>query len=318
MAAFSKGLTAVVGGVYAYLQPDGGWGYSNAGLVVSGGEALVVDTLMDIDSAAEMLAEMGTAVTGLNVTTVVNTHAHPDHTAGNLHFPDAEIIASTSTRDEMSRMLAGQDPIAQVLANWAECGEAGAFLHDVMGGFNFDPTRQVLPSRTFDREITLDVGGTEVVLYVVGPAHTAGDVVVHLPEQRVLFTGDVMFHQVHPMIGAVPVTALRSACQRLAALDALVVVPGHGPITDTVGLDSYIGFLDWIEAEVGRRFDRGMSFHEAALDIPIDTHGQWADPERIVITTANLYRDLGAEPTPMAEVMGLAGRYRRARAGSSI
>ena len=67
-------------------------------------------------------------------------------------------------------------------------------------------------------------------LLEVGPAHTAGDVVVHLPDEGVVFTGDILFHGGHPIVWAGPISNWIAACERILALEPVVVVPGHGPL----------------------------------------------------------------------------------------
>ena len=96
---FSKGLHDLGNGTWAYLQPDGGWGWSNAGLIVDGEESLLVDTLFDMHLTDEMLTSMRDAagVGGADIGTVVNTHANGDHTHGNGCCPTAEIVASKAS-----------------------------------------------------------------------------------------------------------------------------------------------------------------------------------------------------------------------------
>ncbi len=91
---YTKGLHDLGNGCYAYLQPDGTWGYSNSGLVVDGGEALLVDTLMDLKLTREMLDRMRAAVpVSEKIGTLVNTHSNPDHTNGNQLVTGAQIIS---------------------------------------------------------------------------------------------------------------------------------------------------------------------------------------------------------------------------------
>ena len=88
--------------VWAYLQPDGSWGWSNAGLIVDGDHTLLVDTLFDLKLTAEMLTEMRRSVpAAAHISTLVNTHANGDHTFGNQLVEGAEIVATKATFDEM-------------------------------------------------------------------------------------------------------------------------------------------------------------------------------------------------------------------------
>src|SRR3974390_2234705 len=99
---YQKGLTEVADGVWAYLQPDGGWGWSNAGLIVDGDQSLLVDTLFDMKLTREMLSAISdaTGLTGSDIGTLVNTHANGDHTYGNACCSNAEIIASAASAAE--------------------------------------------------------------------------------------------------------------------------------------------------------------------------------------------------------------------------
>ncbi|MYE83146.1 MAG: MBL fold metallo-hydrolase, partial [Gammaproteobacteria bacterium] len=100
---FEHGLHDLGSGGYAWIQPDGGWGWSNAGLIVSEGEALLVDTLFDVPLTAEMLKAMRAAEPAANdIGTLVNTHANGDHCNGNELVADAEIISSQATADELA------------------------------------------------------------------------------------------------------------------------------------------------------------------------------------------------------------------------
>ena len=131
MAGYRKGLVDLGSGIYAYLQPDGGWGWSNAGLIRDGDAALLIDTLFDETLTADMLDTMRDA-TGLgagDIGTVVNTHANGDHTHGNALLPDAEIIASEASAREMEAFSPAM--LAQLTADGAAGLPAGLNREDV-------------------------------------------------------------------------------------------------------------------------------------------------------------------------------------------
>ena len=99
---YTKGLHDLGNGCLAYLQPDGGWGWSNAGLIVDGQENLLVDTLFDLKLTREMLDEMRDKVpSARKIKTLVNTHANGDHTFGNQLVAGADIITTEQTAKEM-------------------------------------------------------------------------------------------------------------------------------------------------------------------------------------------------------------------------
>ena len=99
---YTKGLHELGAGNYAYLVPDGSWGWSNAGLVTDAGQTLLVDTLFDLRLTGEMLAAMRRAVpAAAGIGALVNTHANGDHTFGNQMVEGARIIASKAAAEDM-------------------------------------------------------------------------------------------------------------------------------------------------------------------------------------------------------------------------
>ena len=127
---FTKGLHDLGNGCYAWLQPDGSWGYSNAGLIVDGEETLLVDTLFDLKLTREMLAGMRKAVPQASrIGTVFNTHGNGDHTFGNQLVKDARIVATHGTLADMEHRPPEQLH-AMMTKNWRALGEAGAFMYE--------------------------------------------------------------------------------------------------------------------------------------------------------------------------------------------
>src|SRR3954470_18232400 len=103
--SYSRGLQEVGQDLYAYFQPDGSWGWSNAGLIVDGEASLLVDTLFDLKLTQEMLDTMRRSVpAAAHIDLVVNTHANGDHCYGNQLVADAQIIASKHTAEEMTEL----------------------------------------------------------------------------------------------------------------------------------------------------------------------------------------------------------------------
>jgi glyoxylase-like metal-dependent hydrolase (beta-lactamase superfamily II) len=302
---YTKGLHEVGDGVWAYLQPDGGWGWSNAGLITgSDGSSLLVDTLFDLRLTADMLEAMrATTPAATHIATVVNTHANGDHCYGNALLGDAEIIATARCAEEMQ--LLPPSAMATMLRSADALGPAGPFLQRIFSPFSFDDVPLAAPTRTFDEQLDVQLGDRTVSLIGVGPAHTGGDAVVHLPDAGIVFTGDILFHGGHPIVWAGPVSHWIAACDRVLALQPTVVVPGHGPLASPsalVDLKEYFGLLT-VEARL--RFDAGMTPLEAARDIDLGPYGGWSEAERIVANVHALYRDFGsALPSDALTLMG--------------
>jgi cyclase len=316
---YRKGLLDVGNGCYAYLQPDGSWGWSNAGLVVDSGQSLLVDTLFDIKLTGEMLAAMRRAEpkAAARIDAVVNTHSNGDHYFGNELVADAEIIASKACDEEMRRDEAA-NLRAKLMRDATQLGDAGKFIAEIFAPFNFEGLKPALPTRTFETELTWEVGNKTVRMINVGPAHTGGDVIVHLPDDRIVYTGDILFIGGHPLIWAGPVGNWIKACDLIMAMDVEVIVPGHGPITEKRGVAAVKSYLDYIATEARKRYDAGMSAFEAAMDIPLTRFSSWTDGERIVANVVALYREFSNSvnrPTivELFDMMAKIRKNRRAR-----
>jgi cyclase len=284
----------VADGVWAYLQPDGGWGWSNAGLITAGDRSLLVDTLFDLKLTAEMLDAMRrTTSAAKNIDVLVNTHANGDHWYGNTLIEGAEIVASVSAAAEMLELP--PDRFAQLMRAAPSMGETGAFLAQTFGAFHFEGIDVAFPNRTFTGELELAVGDRRVNLLEVGPAHTAGDVIVHLPDDGVIFTGDILFHGGHPIVWAGPVSNWIAACDRILDLEPDVVVPGHGPLAVPDAVADLKGYFEYLSVEARLRFDLGMSAADAARDIDLGPYSGWSEDERVIVNVGCLYREFGAE-----------------------
>lgn len=276
--AFTKGWGRLGNGQFAYLQPSGTWGYSNAGLVVDGDQALLVDTLFDERLTAEMLDAMPdvAGVGVVDIGTLVNTHANGDHTYGNNLVADAVIIASEASAHGM-RVEDAPEHIAAIMKRTGSLGELGIYLDAIFGPFDFDGVTQRLPDQTFTGERRLRVGDKDVHLIEVGPAHTRGDVLVHVPGDKVVYTGDILFIDGTPIMWAGPVRNWIAACDRVLAMDVESIVPGHGPVTDKAGARAMRDYLVYIEAETSKRHAAGMTSWDSAQDIALAEFGRWED-----------------------------------------
>jgi cyclase len=295
---YTKGLHELGNSVYAYLQPNGTWGWSNAGLITDGEASLLVDTLFDLRLTGEMLETMRRSVRAAShIDMVVNTHANGDHCYGNQLVADAQIIASQKTADEMVEGLQAAQ-MAALVKQAPALGQIGAYIIHAFGPFNFDNITLTPPSKTFEGQTTLQVGGKTVQLIEVGPAHTRGDTLAYLPAERVVFTGDILFIGGHPIIWAGPTSNWLRACDRILAMDVETIVPGHGPITDKKGVAEVKGYLQYVYDEARKRYDAGMPAFAAAKDIPMDRYAAWSDGERIVVNVATIYRELSGDQSP--------------------
>lgn len=311
--AYTKGLHQIGNGAYAWLQPDGGWGWSNSGLVIDGDQSLVVDTLFDVPLTQDMLkAYADAAPAAREVNAVINTHHNGDHCNGNCCCPSATIYAHRATQAHMA--LEPPTLVQGFLDAAPELGDLGAYLTHCFGPFDFKSVTQKLPDTVFDDTLDVQLGDKTIHLIHVGPAHTPGDTLVHVPADRTVFTGDILFIGGHPILWEGPVDNWIRACDRIMAMDVETIIPGHGPITTKDGVGLVKTYLETIKKEARARYDAGMSYQEAALDMALGVFDDWGDRERLMVNCATLYREFGNPQEPeIAELFAAMARYRQVK-----
>ena len=292
--AYDKGLHELGDSCFAYLQPDGSWGWSNAGLVVGDGSSLLVDTLFDLRLTQEMLDSMSAITSVTPIATLVNTHANGDHCYGNQLVDGAEIIASEATANEMSEV----SPAMLHALNSAP-GSTGALFRHFFGAFDFDGIEVRLPTRTFGVRLEVEVGGRVVELIEVGPAHTRGDTIVLVPDAKTVYTGDILFIGGTPIVWAGPLSNWVAACELMLGMDIDTVVPGHGPLTDKAGIAAVRDYLAYVDKAAGERHSAGLDAWGAARDIAHEIGVRqefrgWSEFGRIAVNVDTAYRSFDA------------------------
>lgn len=308
--AYRRGLHELGDGLYAYLQPDGGWGWSNAGLVSSEGGSLLVDTLFDLALTRRMLEEMKPVTTAHPIVQAMNTHGNGDHWFGNQLLPDGiPIIASAAAIEDMQ---ASPPVLLNTVMSAAGLPEdIELFTRHAFGSFDFSGIEPRLPTASFRSRHDLDVTGRRVELIELGPAHTPGDAIAHVPDAAVVFTGDLLFIEGTPVIWAGPVSNWLNACERIIELDARLLVPGHGPVTDNSGVRDVQRYLRYVYDQSRERFEAGMDAETAAADIDISDFRDWGDAERIAVNVATVYGELdpGQPAVGPPELFARMGRW---------
>ncbi len=287
---YTTGLHELGDGCFAYLQPDGGWGWSNAGLIVGDGASLLVDTLFDLRLTRDMLATMEPLTAAAPIATLVNTHANGDHCYGNQLVERAEIIATTAAAHEMTEV-----PPSLLAGLTSAEGDVGELFRRFFGAFDFTDIELRLPTRTFDGRLEVEVGGRTVELIEVGPAHTAGDALAYVPATRTVYTGDILFIGGTPIVWAGPLTNWIAACDLMLGLDIETVVPGHGPVTDKSGVAEVRDYLAFVESAASARQAAGVDAWQAARDIAHEIganveFNRWGELGRIAVNVDTVYR----------------------------
>jgi glyoxylase-like metal-dependent hydrolase (beta-lactamase superfamily II) len=285
-------LCRIAPNVYACLQEDRGLGCSNSGLVTTGG-GLVVDTFWDLPHTREMI-DLYARVLPAPARRVVNTHHNGDHCWGNQLFEDAELIGH-----RLCAAAFGKESPAMMTALRAMAGAddpAVAGFARRLAAWNFEGVVPTPPTTLIDDRLDLDLGGVPVACIYVGPAHTQGDVIVHLPEERVVFTGDVLFRLCTPIGWEGTFAKWREALDRIVALAPDVVVPGHGPVCGVEGPLEMKAYLEYVEREAKSAYAAGLGPVEAAKRIDLGPYAGWTEPERLVFNVMRAYRELDGEP----------------------
>jgi glyoxylase-like metal-dependent hydrolase (beta-lactamase superfamily II) len=227
----------------------------------------------------------------------------------------ARIVTTRSVDEDMEHVMPAS--LVTMLDRWQEW-EGGDFMHQVFGAFDFRGITITHATETFESALKLKVGNKDVHLIDVGPAHTKSDILVYLPEDKIVYTGDILFAGAHPAIWSGPVGNWIKACDLMLGWDVDVIVPGHGPIVGKDAVRSFKAYLEYIWEETRKRYEAGMGFLECAFDITMGEFDDWGDAERMIPNIMTIYGELsGTRPViPREELWAQMGRYykqRRAR-----
>lgn len=293
-------LHELVSGVYAYIQPDGSWWINNTGFLVADDGVVVIDTCSTERRTRAFLGAVAT-VTDAPVRLVVNTHHHGDHTHGNYLTHPAAIVAQHGCRD-----LVVQSGILHVPGVWEEVD---------WGHLEVSP-----PIVTFDRELTVWSGQRRIELRHVGTAaHTTNDAVAWLPDDGVLFAGDLVFNGGTPFVMMGSLAGALDSVEWLRSFDADLIVPGHGEVCDPSvldGIERYYRFVDDLAAEAERT---GTSPLDAARHADLGEFAGLTDAERLA---GNLHRALaerrGAERGAPIDLVAAIGDMIQLNGGAPL
>lgn len=277
----SASLVPVADGVLAWVQPDGSWWINNAGVVLGDDGPVLIDTCATEERTRRFLAAVDEVSGGAAVRVAVNTHLHGDHCYGNSLLPDsAVIVGHEATREGLLAdfVLANTPPIWSPTPRW--------------GDVTVRPPTVVLRD-----ELAVFAGGRRIELRHPGyPAHTIGDVVAWVPDDGVLFTGDLVFNQVTPLVVMGSLDGAMRSLDWVASFGAVHVVPGHGELVAGADLgdvlDAHARYYRFVlkTARTGRA--NGFSPLEAARQADLGEFAAWPDRERLVMNLHRAYAEV--------------------------
>jgi cyclase len=276
--------------VYGYTQAGGpginNASISNAGVIVGDSNLFIIDALGP-PILAKPFKALAEQTTGLKAARVVNTHFHRDHSNGNYLYEPAEIISHVITRELMM-----QEGIP-------------AHPYDTRPEWQVDmkELRLSLPTTTISEDAVYYYHGITAQVTHPGPAHSWGDLMVYVPEHKILFSGDVAFFDVFPACFNSYTTRWLDVVNRvLQRNDVETIVPGHGPIGGRAQLAEMADFLALLIRETKKRYDKGMTAGQAAADIDLGRFVAWGNLERLPAATSRLYLEYSGKLTPARDL----------------
>ncbi|MCE2557244.1 MAG: MBL fold metallo-hydrolase [Acidobacteria bacterium] len=263
---------------------------SNALVIVNDEDVVIVDSHVTPSKARDLIASIP-AITDKPVTALINSHYHWDHAHGNQEFADIPIIGHDYTRMKMAtgaheeptylRGLAGNAATLERLAGEIEAAEddeerEGLEAYRAMfaaHAADFDEIVPLPPDVTMNEKMTLFRGGREIQVIFLGRAHTGGDVVVYFPQDKLVFTGDILFGG-PSFLGDGYVDDWPQTLENLKALDFDIVVPGHGPpMTDLSPIEKSQDYYRALWERTAAKHAAGVSVEEAIETIDMSDTG---------------------------------------------
>jgi len=293
MPTWETELKELAPNVYAYIQGGGpaknNVSVSNAAVIVGDEGILLFDALAVPIHAKNMVAAIR-KVTDKPFKYLITSHHHGDHIGGNQFIPDNPVIISHPyCRDEVVKQVPGP-ALWPKREGWADGTEP----------------RKILPAvQTFDGNITFHIAKTEVRIMPMLPAHTYGDLVMYLPQQKLLVAGDVGFFYVAPFCQNANPSNWISICDRIASMDVDRIVPGHGPLGGKQQLAEMADYLRLLRVEAKKRWDAKMTAGRAAADITLGKFDNWIGPERIIMDTVRFYMEFDGTLVPDVNGAGI-------------
>jgi cyclase len=275
-------LDELAPGVLAYVQHDGSWFINNAGVIAGSKSVICIDSCATERRTREFLGAIRD-VTDQPIDTLINTHHHPDHTNGNSVIEASQIIAQTQCRAEMGTTIVTPPPGVFEPVDWGE--------------LEVRP-----PTLCFDVSIELYLDERRIELLHLGtPAHTTNDIVAWLPDQRILFAGDLAFNGGTPFALSGSVAGWLETLERLDALAPNVVVPGHGNVGGPELLGQTGDYLRFVQDAAREAHAAARTPLEAARQLDLGPYVELTDTERIVGNLQRAFAELDGLPrgTPL-------------------
>ena len=242
----------------------------NVGIVLGTRDVLVVDTGMGIRNGTKVLGHARELAAGRRLLLTV-THFHPEHGLGAQVFvPEATIVYNRAQADELQEKGRGY---IDLFASW------GSTVADELAGIEL-----VRPHVAYDGAADLDLGGRTVELRTWGLAHTRGDQVAFLPQERILFAGDLVETRLFPIFPYFPPDDVDvdggrwiDVLDRLLELDPAIVVPGHGEVGGASLIREARDYMTLVQSETARLAAAGLDVDAVVERLEPELRARYAD-----------------------------------------
>jgi len=300
--AFTEGLYQLADNVYSWMVPNGSWGESNHGLIAGDNQSILIDTDWDLKLTHTLLDRIEPIIQSKPITKVINTHGDGDHCWGNQLFKDQEIIASTATQQGMfhydPKLLQKIQKLSSVATKIPipRCKHFGHWFNHMLGPYDYSGITITPANSTFDNELGIQFDEHEVVLLEMEPAHTVGDTLVYLPNDEILFSGDILFIEGTPVLWAGNPENWINSLKKIIDLKPKTIVPGHGFFTDLSGVQRLVNYWEYVGQSMIDEFTHGNNPVQAANNIALSQEFkklgflEWDSPERILTSSTTLFR----------------------------
>ena len=255
---------------------------SNAMVVVNEDDVLVVDSHITPDAARELIKSVRT-LTDKPIHYLVNTHFHFDHAHGNQSFPEGvEIIGHEYSRERLLGDVLGSETYVVIGGEEYQKTRITALEQQVAEASDSEKESRAAqlatlkrhtealgevvptpPNTTLVRKLTLYRGSREIQMHHLGRGHTGGDVVVFLPAEKIIFTGDLLPAGA-PYLGDSFTEDFVETLEKLKSLEFDTILPGHGPVVrDRAHIDFTQEYLRKYWGSVKAAHAKGLSIDEA-------------------------------------------------------
>lgn len=281
-------------GVYACIHKFGGKAICNAGIVDNGNETIIFDSFLSPEASKELIEV--TEELGLSpIKYVINSHGHNDHIRGNQSFSkDVEIISTKKTAEKIEKEEPGSMMAEKVYAlpqfehlefemkNYQGDTTSKEFMVMKMMKPYFEELSQShekietrLPTSFVEGEKEINGKTRNVLLMELDSCHTVSDLVMYLPKEKILFTGDVVFNEFHPYLGDGNSAKLKSTLAHLEGMEIDKIIPGHGNVGGKELLSIMIDYVEDLETVVEKALEKNESLAEVKRLKMLSKYENW-------------------------------------------